>query len=139
INERLKKSFSDEVGDSLKDLRAEWRKGLEDLRTEWDVHFKILQRALPDASEVASEIDTPLSEISSDLDKVQSQIRAILSHLGLPDPVAEAKAREAEARIARMERGGASEAEIQRAVEAMEKQGLKIARIPKPTDDGEKK
>jgi hypothetical protein len=99
ITERLKKSFTDEVGD----LRAEWRKGLEDLRAEWAVHFKVLRTDVRDVpSDVASEID--FSEISSGLDEVQSQIRAILSHLGLPDPVEEEKARqkaEYEARRAR--------------------------------------
>src|SRR5262249_14322437 len=137
ITERLKKSFSDEVGEDLKDLRAEWRKGLEDLRTEWEVHFKILRRDVPSASEVGSEV---ASEIDlSGLNEVQSQIRAILSHLGLPDPVLEAKVQEAEKRIARMEGWGRPEAEIKRALEALEK--LKSARIPRQTDkddNGEK-
>jgi Arc-like DNA binding domain len=90
------------------------------------------------ASDVASEIGSEFYSVHESLDQIQSQNRAILSHLGLPDPVAEAKARKAEER---MERAKRSKAGIQTAVGAIEKQGFKIVRIPKQTDkddDGEK-
>jgi hypothetical protein len=58
-------------------------------------------------SQIESAIDSADPSIS--LDQIQSQIRAILSHLGLPDPVEEAKAREAEARARRAEARKAEE------------------------------
>src|SRR5258708_29947046 len=63
--------------------------------------FDLPDQAQEIADAVSAEFDT--FSIESDLDKIQSQIRAILSHLGLPDPVEEAKAREAEARARRAE------------------------------------
>jgi hypothetical protein len=65
--------------------------------------FDIPDQAREIASDVASEIETELREVDGTLGEIQSQIRAILSHLGLPDPVEEAKAREAETRKARAE------------------------------------
>jgi Arc-like DNA binding domain len=62
------------------------------------------------ASDVASEIESEFYGVFESLKEIQSQNRAILSHLGLPDPVEEAKAREAEARKAAMERAGRPEA-----------------------------
>jgi hypothetical protein len=97
------------------------------------------------ASDVASEISSELYGVFERLEEIQSQNRAILSHLGLPDPVAEAKAREAEKRKARMDQAGRTEAlrrgVEERAVEELEKRGFKVARIPKQTDkddNGEK-
>jgi hypothetical protein len=55
------------------------------------------------ASDVASEIASEFYDVAAYLKEIQSQNRAILSHLGLPDPVEEAKARAAEARKARAE------------------------------------
>jgi Arc-like DNA binding domain len=60
------------------------------------------------ASDVASEIGSELSDVQGSLDQIQSQIRAILSHLRLPDPVEEAKARREEARKAARERAEAA-------------------------------
>jgi hypothetical protein len=47
-------------------------------------------------SQVESAVDSAEHSITTSLDQIQSQMRAILSHLGLPDPVEEAKARGAE-------------------------------------------
>jgi hypothetical protein len=53
---------------------------------------------IPDiASDINSELDSGFSDVNGNLSEIQSQIRAILSHLGLPDPVEEAKARRREA------------------------------------------
>jgi Arc-like DNA binding domain len=69
--------------------------------------FDIPDHAGAIASDVASEISTELDGVSSGLNEIKSQNRAILSHLGLPDPVEEAKARKAEARKAATEAGRA--------------------------------
>jgi len=69
--------------------------------------FDIPDQAGAIASDIVSEIDSELSGAFDRLDEIQSQNRAILSHLGLPDPVEEAKARKAEARKAAMERAAA--------------------------------
>jgi hypothetical protein len=61
-------------------------------------------------SQIESAIDSAIDSVnpSTGLDQIQSQIRAILSHLGLPDPVEEAKARREEARKAARERAEAA-------------------------------
>jgi hypothetical protein len=48
------------------------------------------------SSELSATIDLDLDRISKSLNEIQSQNQAILSHLGLPDPVEEAKAQKAE-------------------------------------------
>ena len=55
------------------------------------------------ASDVSSELSFELSGIEGGLSEIQIQIRAILSHLGLPDPIEEAKARRREAHERRKE------------------------------------
>src|SRR5262245_46464306 len=59
--------------------------------------FDIPDQTSAIASDVASEIGSEIDGISMSLIDIQSQIRAILSHLGLPDPVEEKTAREREA------------------------------------------
>src|SRR6516164_7520126 len=70
--------------------------------------FDIPDHAEAIASDITSELDSGFYGVHTSLDEIQSQNRAILSHLGLPDPVEEAKARKAEARKAAMERARAA-------------------------------
>jgi hypothetical protein len=93
--------------------------------------FDIPDQASAIASDVASEIQSELSEVSLGLAAIQSQIRAILSHLGLPDPVEEARARKRE-----ISESPETKAALDRALQELERAGFKIAR---PKDDGEKK
>jgi hypothetical protein len=99
--------------------------------------FDIPDQAGAIASDVASEISSELDDVSWGLNEIKSQVRAILSHLGLPDPVEEARARKAKP---------ATRAELERALQAIERAGFKIARLPEAgpsaaseTKDGEKK
>jgi Arc-like DNA binding domain len=86
-------------------------------------------------SQVESAVESAEYSVTASLDGIQSQIRAILSHLGLPDPVEEAKAREAEARARRAEARKAEEggrtkgaATVEEALQTIERAGFKIAR-----------
>src|SRR5215831_18281007 len=87
--------------------------------------FDLPDQAGAIASDVASEIQSNFYDVDGSLSEIQSQIRAILSHLGLPDPVERAKAREAEARAQRAE---ARKAALDKAVQTIEQAGFKIAR-----------
>jgi hypothetical protein len=93
--------------------------------------FDIPDQASAIASDVASEIQSELSEVSLGLAAIQSQIRAILSHLGLPDPVEEARARKRE-----ISESPETKAALDRALQELERAGFKIAR---PKDEGSKK
>jgi Arc-like DNA binding dprotein len=93
--------------------------------------FDIPDQASAIASDVASEIQSELSEVSLGLADIQSQIRAILSHLGLPDPVEEARARKRE-----ISESPETKAALDRALQELERAGFKIAR---PKDEGSKK
>ena len=96
--------------------------------------FDIPDQASEIVSDVSSEIDSALSDVFHSLNEIQSQNRAILSHLGLPDP-AEDRQRVQEdtrARIAAQRRN----AQERRA--AMERTGA-AATPPAETEDGEKK
>jgi hypothetical protein len=67
---------------------------------------------IPDQTEdIVSQIESAIEQAdpSTSLDLIKSQIGVILSHLGLPDPVEEAKARAAEARARRAEARKAEE------------------------------
>ena len=101
--------------------------------------FDIPDQAEAIASDIVSEITSELHGVSQSLDEIQSQIRAILSHLGLPDP-AEDRQRVREEARARKEAQRRKEAERRKA--AMERTGA--ARRPETeppveTGDGEKK
>jgi Arc-like DNA binding domain len=65
--------------------------------------FDIPDQAGAIVSDINSEIDSLSYDVSRSFEEIQSQNRAILSHLGLPDPVEEAKARKAEERKAAAE------------------------------------
>jgi hypothetical protein len=93
--------------------------------------FDIPDQASAIASDVASEIQSELSEVSLGLADIQSQIRAILSHLGLPDPVEEARARKRE-----ISESPETKAALERALQELERAGFKIARRK---DEGEGK
>jgi hypothetical protein len=132
IPERLRRRLEREARWHRRSMNAEIIHRLQ-------ASFDIPDQAAAIASDITGDMDSGFDDVHRSLNEVQSQIRAILSHLGLSDPVEEARARKAEGRKARMEE--ARPEEIQRAVEAMEKQGFKVVRIPKQTDkndNGEK-
>jgi len=96
--------------------------------------FDLPDHAAAIADDINSELSRGFSDVDSSLDEIQSQNRAILSHLGLPDP-AEDRQRVQEdtrARIAAQRRN----AQERRA--AMERTGA-AATPPVETEDGEKK
>ena len=96
--------------------------------------FDLPDHAAAIADDINSELSSGFSDVDSSLDEIQSQNRAILSHLGLPDP-AEDRQRVQEdtrARIAAQRRN----AQERRA--AMERTGA-AATPPAETEDGEKK
>jgi hypothetical protein len=101
--------------------------------------FDIPDQTSAIASDVASEIGSGLDEVSSGLADIQSQIQAILFHLGLPDPVEEKRARERAAF-----ESPEAKAALERALQELERAGYKIARPMGPhtlsaKDDGENK
>ena len=101
--------------------------------------FDIPDQASEIVSDVSGEIDSALGDVFATLDEIQSQNRAILSHLGLPDP-AEDRQRVREEARALQEAQRRKEAERRKA--AMERAGA--ARRPETepsveTGDGEKK
>ena len=96
--------------------------------------FDLPDHAAAIADDINSELSSGFSDVDSSLDEIQSQNRAILSHLGLPDP-AEDRQRVQEdtrARIAAQRRN----AQERRA--AMERTGA-AATPPVETENGEKK
>jgi len=101
--------------------------------------FDIPDQAEEIVSDVSIQIDSALSGVFDGLDEIQSQNRAILSYLGLPDPAEDqqrvredAKARkEAQKRKAAIEREARRKAAMERAEAA--------ATPPVETEDGEKK
>jgi hypothetical protein len=97
--------------------------------------FDIPDQTSAIASDVASEIGSELDEVSMGLAAIQSQIGAILLHLGLPDPVKEEAVRRRE-EAARMYDSPEAKAALVRALQELERAGFKIAR-PK-TEGGEK-
>ena len=111
--------------------------------------FDIPDQASEIVSDVSSEIDSALSDVFHSLNEIQSQNRAILSHLGLPDP-AEDRQRVREEARARTEAQRRKEAERRKAA----KERAEAARRPEAgpstdwsevvgrpveTGDGEKK
>jgi seryl-tRNA synthetase len=56
---------------------------------------------VPDIAKDISSLNDDLWDVNGNLTEIQIQIRAILSHLGLPDPVEEEKARRREVWLAR--------------------------------------
>ena len=96
--------------------------------------FDLPDHAAAIADDINSELSSGFSDVDDSLNEIQSQNRAILSHLGLPDP-AEDRQRVQEdtrARIAAQRRN----AQERRA--AMERTGA-AATPPAETEDGEKK
>jgi hypothetical protein len=97
--------------------------------------FDIPDQAQAIAEDIVGEISSELSAVFESLNEIQSQNRAILSHLGLPDP-AEDRQRVREEARARKEAQRRKEAERRKA--AMERTGA-AATPPVETEDGEKK
>jgi hypothetical protein len=118
----------------------------ERLKQSFDIPA-LVDRLAPDASDIASEVSsdigTEFSSVHTSFSEVQSQLRAILLHLGLPDPVEVEMARKAEAyakRKAERERG------LKEALQTIERAGFDITKTPdskdskaKDSKDGEKK
>jgi Arc-like DNA binding domain len=96
--------------------------------------FDIPDQAGAIAQDIVSEIETELSGVFDRLSEIQSQNRAILSHLGLPDPVEEAKARKAEEAKARKAAAEARKADMERAAARRPETGPSAE-----TKDGEQK
>jgi len=96
---------------------------------------------------VSSDLDSDLSDVYSGLNEIQSQNRAILSHLGLPDPAEDRQRVREEARALgeaqrrkdaerRAQKAPATKAALESALQTIERAGFKIAG---PKDEGEKK
>jgi hypothetical protein len=113
IPERLRRRLEREARWHRRSMNAEINHRLQ-------ASFDIPDQAADIASEITGDMSSGFDDVHRSLNEVQSQIRAILSHLGLSDPVEEEKARKAEQRKA--------------AREAWER-----AQQRKSEDDGEKK
>ena len=104
--------------------------------------FDLPDHAAAIADDINSELSSGFSDVDSSLDEIQSQNRAILSHLGLPDPAEdrqrvqeEARARkEAQRRKAAMEREARQRAAMEREAARQPETGPSVE-----TGDGEKK
>jgi hypothetical protein len=79
IPEGLRRRLEREANRHRTSMNAEIVKRLQE-------SFDIPDQAGAIASDVASEISSELDDVSWSLIEIQSQNRAILSHLGLPDP-----------------------------------------------------
>ena len=110
----------------------------ERLKQSFDIPA-LVNRLAPDASDIASEVSSDIGtefySVHKSFSDLESQIRAILSHLGLPDPVEVAKAREAEAYAKRKAK---REGALKEALQTIERAGFKLAKAPN-SKDGEKK
>ena len=104
--------------------------------------FDIPDQAQAIAGDIVSDISSELSDVEVRLDEIQSQNRAILSHLGLPDPAEDrqrvredARARtEAQRRKAAIEREARRKAAMEREAARQPETGPSVE-----TGDGEKK
>jgi len=96
--------------------------------------FDLPDHAAAIADDINSELSSGFSDVDSSLNEIQSQNRAILSHLGLPDP-AEDQQRVREETRARIEARRRNAAQRRKA--AMER--AEAATPPAETEDGEKK
>ena len=104
--------------------------------------FDIPDQAQAIAEDIVGEISSELSDVFESLNEIQSQNRAILSHLGLPDPAEDrqrvredARARtEAQRRKAAIEREARRKAAMEREAARQPETGPSVE-----TGDGEKK
>jgi hypothetical protein len=133
IDPQLEKQLEEAAKKSGRTLTAEIT---ERLKQSFDIPA-LVRRLAPDASDIASDVSDDMGAEFSSVHKsfraLESQIRAILSHLGLPDPVEVAKAREAEEYAKR-------KAERERAEAAKRIQTGGVPNVIHTTkDDGEKK
>jgi len=98
---------------------------------------------IPDQAEaIAADIESELYGVSERLDEIKTQNRAILSHLGLPDPVEQAARESAQKRAARQ----GNKDELDKALKTIERTFGRgsIMKMPSETEgsepkDGEKK
>jgi hypothetical protein len=135
IDPELQKRLEDAAKKSGRTMTAEIT---ERLKQSFDIPA-LVNRLAPDASDIASEVSsdigTEFHSVHKSFSDLESQIRAILSHLGLPDPVEVAKAREAEAYAKRRAK---REKALKEALQTIERAGFNITKAPN-SKDGEKK
>src|SRR5262249_30728673 len=135
IDPELQKRLEEAAKKSGRTLTAEIS---ERLKQSFDIPA-LVDRLAPDASHIASEVSSDIGtefySVHKSFSDLESQIRAILSHLGLPDPVEVAKAREAEAYA---KRKAQREKSLKEALETSERRGFNITKTP-DSKDGEKK
>jgi hypothetical protein len=100
--------------------------------------FDIPDQSQSIVSDVSGEIDSALDGVHSGLDEIQSQNRAILSHLGLPDPAEDRRRVQEDMRAQReaRRRNAAMDREARKA--AMEEAAARQPKT-KTEDNGEKK
>jgi hypothetical protein len=96
--------------------------------------FDIPDQAGAIVEDVVSQIEDQLWGVYEDLRGIQSQNQAILSHLGLPDPVEEAKARKAAAREAQ-----GNKEELERRLQEIERNFGRGSIMRTEPKEGEKK
>ena len=109
--------------------------------------FDLPDHAAAIADDINSELSSGFSDVDDSLNEIQSQNRAILSHLGLPDPAEDRQRVREEARALgeaqrrkdaerRAQKAPATKAALESALQTIERAGFKIAG---PKDEGEKK
>src|SRR5262245_42202275 len=79
IPERLRRRLEREAERHRRSMNAEIVHRLQE-------SFDLPDHAAAIAEDINSELSSGFSSVDSSLDEIQSQNRAILSHLGLPDP-----------------------------------------------------
>jgi hypothetical protein len=140
IPERLRRRLNREAKFRSRSMNMEIVSRLQESFDTPDQADAIAEAA---ASAVGSEISGELYGVFERLDEIQTQIRTVLSHLGLSDPAEEAKARAAE-RKASPEARMAKDAALKAALDAIERTfgPGSIARLSKnerPSDTSETK
>jgi hypothetical protein len=117
IPERLRRRLEREARFRRRSMNAEIVHRLQE-------SFDIPDQAEAIVQDIGSELDGSFGEVQGSLNEVKSQISAILAHLGLPDPVEEARARWDEA----VRKANQPEA-LEKALRAIERAGFKISRL----------
>ena len=97
---------------------------------------KVFKEKVSGAKTDRAELAMGFDDVHRSLNEIQSQNWAILSHLGLPDPVEEKKAREAEAYA---KRKAERERALKEAPQTIERAGFDKKSDTTDSKDGEKK